>query len=431
MIPLTYSKEQLAELRIELHRTTQKDGLHRYRVLLALVLIGERQQGMKEIAELIGVTVRTLINWLKQFMVDRMALFTKHWFKGRGRKSKLTKEEHKELYKLINEGPLANGFTCGGWNTAMINELIKRTFGVSYKERYLPRLLKKIGLSYQKAKFESDRLDDDDHRAKRQDWINNELPDIINKAKRDGSVVLFGDEVSFAMWGSLGRTWAPIGKQPVVKTTGTRKGLKIFGAIDLMEGGFHYRESLQYVLTQKSFTALKKKGMPVETVKQLKATINKEVFPTKQVFLSAIQVPMSKGIYDRYQSDMIQLAEVPGRFNGESYIEFLKQLIENNDRHVVLIEDGAPYHGRVIVKDFVKENSQQITIKRLPSFSPDYNPIEKLWKNTKRDATHLKYFETFEDLRDSVVSTFEFYINDASKVLGVMKKMREEFSITC
>ncbi len=121
----------------------------------------------------------------------------------------------------------------------------------------------------------------------------------------------------------------------------------------------------------------------------------------------------------------------PKRKNGESYIEFLKQLIENNDRHVVLIEDGAPYHGRVIVKDFVNEHSQNISIERLPSFSPDYNPIEKLWKNTKRDATHLKYFEKFEDLRDSVVGTFESYINDASKVLRVMKKMREEFSISC
>ena len=140
---------------------------------------------------------------------------------------------------------------------------------------------------------------------------------------------------------------------------------------------------------------------------------------------------MSKEIYDAYQFDMLEFAEVSGRFNGESYIEFLEQLIDKNDRHVVLIEDGAPYHGRVIVNDFVKENSQHITIKRLPSFSPDYNPIEKLWKNTKRDATHLKYFEKFEDLRVSVVSTFESYIKDASKVLGVMNKMREEFGITC
>jgi hypothetical protein len=62
----------------------------------------------------------------------------------------------------------------------------------------------------------------------------------------------------------------------------------------------------------------------------------------------------------------------------------------------------------------------------LPSFSPDYNPIEKLWKNTKRDATHLKYFKTFEELRNSVSETFKTYMEDASKIICVMKKLRED-----
>jgi hypothetical protein len=70
------------------------------------------------------------------------------------------------------------------------------------------------------------------------------LPAIIKKANEDNSVVLFGDEVSFAMCGSLARTWAPIGRQPTVKTTGIRKGLKMFGTIELKGGGFQYQQSL-------------------------------------------------------------------------------------------------------------------------------------------------------------------------------------------
>lgn len=41
----------------------------------------------------------------------------------------------------------------------------------------------------------------------------------------------------------------------------------------------------------------------------------------------------------------------------KAILSCLKQLIENNDRQV-LIEDGAPYRGRVIVKYFVKASSQ-------------------------------------------------------------------------
>ena len=66
---------------------------------------------------------------------------------------------------------------------------------------------------------------------------------------------------------------------------------------------------------------------------------------------------------------------------------------------------------------------------KLPSYSPDYNPIEKLWRNTKREATHCKYFPTFEDLRNSVFKAFEKYMNDATKVIGVMRKLRTDAGI--
>ena len=37
-----------------------------------------------------------------------------------------------------------------------------------------------------------------------------------------------------------------------------------------------------------------------------------------------------------------------------------------------------------------------------PSYSPDYNPIEFLWRATKRSATHNRYFPEFSDLVASV-----------------------------
>ncbi len=53
---------------------------------------------------------------------------------------------------------------------------------------------------------------------------------------------------------------------------------------------------------------------------------------------------------------------------------------------------------------------------RLPSFFPDFNPIEKLWRNTKKNATHLKYFKTFDDLRESVLAAFGKYMSDVWKI---------------
>jgi hypothetical protein len=41
----------------------------------------------------------------------------------------------------------------------------------------------------------------------------------------------------------------------------------------------------------------------------------------------------------------------------------------------------------------------------------------KILENTKRGAMHMRYFKMFEDLYDSVITTFKTYQQDASKFL--------------
>jgi transposase len=186
MILLSYSKAKLDTLYDELHKANRGGNAHLARVIIALILVGEKKHTLEEIIKLVNVTGRTLFNWIKQFMCHGITWFSRHWFKGRGRKSRLTKAQRKELREMIEQGPQAHGFNCGVWNTAMINELIKLKFSVSYNERYLARLLKKIGLSYQKARFISDRLDEEEYLKKREEWLEKTLPEILLKAKEKG-----------------------------------------------------------------------------------------------------------------------------------------------------------------------------------------------------------------------------------------------------
>jgi hypothetical protein len=41
-------------------------------------------------------------------------------------------------------------------------------------------------------------------------------------------------------------------------------------------------------------------------------------------------------------------------------------------------------------------------MEQLPSYSPDFNPIEHLWKKINKAATHLKYFPDFAPLQSEV-----------------------------
>jgi transposase len=344
-------------------------------------------------------------------------------YRGRGRKAKLTAEQKRQVRAWVEAGPEANGFACGVWNTALVAELIWRRLGVRYNPRYLSTLLRKLGLSYQKARFISDHSDEEEYERARREWVEQTWPRLLAQAKATGAVILFGDEVSFALWGSLSRTWAPRGQQPLVKTRGQRKGLKMFGAISFFDGAFVCREALAYTLTPKAFKRLRADGVPTEVVVQL-APLKGRGYPTAERFQQALDEVLGAACRAHYQPLLQAAAEGTGRFNGAGYVEFLKQLLARFDAPIILIEDGAPYHRSHEVKHFQAEHAQRLTIEPLPAFSPEYNPIEKLWRNTKKEATHLKYFKTFDELRASVRRVFHQYLDDATQVIRVMKKLR-------
>lgn len=429
---ISFSKEINQELKNELAKAYTLNNVRLYRVIQALLYIGDKDCDFSftKIASLMDVTRKTVTNWFKNFACGGLDWLRNDPFnfKTRGRKARLNKEQKKELYKRIDAGPEKNGFYSGVWNSAMIAELIFIKFGVQYNLRYLCSLLKKMGLSCQKAKFIPAKCDEEEYLAARKEWVEVTWPKLLQKAREENAIILFGDEVSFAMWGSLGRTWAPTGKQPLVKTKGCRKGLKMFGAIEFKSGQFFYMESLAYKLTANSLKLFREEGIADDTLNKLKLLKGK-AFENQDDYLKALAELIGKKAVKNDEALFLKHTETAGKFNGANYVKFLQKILAETSSKIILVEDGAPYHGSQVVKDYVKKNSQRLHIERLPSFSPDFNPIEKLWKNTKRDATHCKYFETFEHLRESVVNAFESYLHDAAQVLCVMKKLREEIKV--
>ena len=114
----------------------------------------------------------------------------------------------------------------------MIQALIQREFGVLYNVHDVAELLHHLGFSLQKVRFVADHLDE----ARRHEWLTLVWPAFRDRAQAAGGLLLFGDEASFARWGSLGHTWAPVGQQPLVETSGKRKGYKVFGLIEFFLG---------------------------------------------------------------------------------------------------------------------------------------------------------------------------------------------------
>ena len=115
-----------------------------------------------------------------------------------------------------------------------------------------------------------------------------------------------------------------------------------------------------------------------------------------------------------------------GRLNSETCEGFLKEVLEQTDWHVILDQDGARYRTGKAMRTFFEKNSNRIAVYQLPSYSPDYNPIEKLWKKIKEADIHLHCFPTFEDLREKVemaLEGFQIMKKEVLKLFGFYRKL--------
>jgi transposase len=117
---------------------------------------------------------------------------------------------------------------------------------------------------------------------------------------------------------------------------------------------------------------------------------------------------------------------IAGRFNSESYQAFLQMIMAQTTEHLFLIHDGARYHTSASTTAFLAAHKARITEFPLPSYSPDYNPIEYLWKKMKQRATHNKYFKEFADLTVSVEKALAYFATHPDTVLGLFGRYCEE-----
>lgn len=341
-VSIRITTETRKELEATLARAFRAGDLGMVKRATALLGIA-RGEPVAVIAAGVGVSPSTVYAWLRALLLTGVDGLRVQW-RG-GRPPKLTKTQRQRVAEIIEAGPEAAGFPTGCWHALLIQQVIQREFGVTYNVQYLATLLRSLGFSFQKARFVSDHLDE----VARAAWLAYVFPAWRAHAEAAGGLLLFGDEASFAQWGSLGYTWARVGQQPVVKTTGRRKAYKVFGLIEFFSGRLFYRG-------------------------------------------------------------------IEGRFNGASYIAFLTTVLEQTTEPLFLVQDGAPYHRAAPVTAFFERHRDRLHVIRLPSYSPDYNPIEFLWRATKRSATHNRYFPEFADLIASVEDALAAFARQPDRV---------------
>lgn len=91
------------------------------------------------------------------------------------------------------------------------------------------------------------------------------------------------------------------------------------------------------------------------------------------------------------------------KVNTEMMNIFLEELSKAYSEYtILLIMDQAGWH-----KSKELNIPPNIQIEFLPPYSPELNPVERLWKWIKKEAVHNKVFATLEQLMESVINEYQ------------------------
>jgi transposase len=103
------------------------------------------------------------------------------------------------------------------------------------------------------------------------------------------------------------------------------------------------------------------------------------------------------------------------------YVEFLKALLHDIRKPIILVQDRHPAHVAAFVRRFLQTIGKRLTIYELPAYAPNLNPDEHVWTHVKglfrsipldRDESlNERVDEMLRDLQSTPSSVRKFFLH--------------------
>ncbi|MED0676263.1 IS630 family transposase [Aneurinibacillus thermoaerophilus] len=105
--------------------------------------------------------------------------------------------------------------------------------------------------------------------------------------------------------------------------------------------------------------------------------------------------------------------------NATAFLSFLqKLLVHYMDKFIVLVLDNARIHHVKLLRPFLEQNRHQLSLLFRPPYSPEWNPIKKLWRWLKDMVIVNRFHKDESEIRSSVSDFLEFIHPCPEKVLS-------------
>jgi len=93
--------------------------------------------------------------------------------------------------------------------------------------------------------------------------------------------------------------------------------------------------------------------------------------------------------------------------NSERIVEFFTKIKSHypKNQEIVIILDNASYNRSYYTTKYAEYYGLELYF--LPPYSPNLNLIERLWKFCKSKLIYNKYYEKFDEFKNSIINFFE------------------------
>jgi transposase len=103
----------------------------------------------------------------------------------------------------------------------------------------------------------------------------------------------------------------------------------------------------------------------------------------------------------RLNDGKLLMSRPAGSFDAQTCWAFLKKLerlSRTPGRRVIVISDNARYHHASLHEKWRAAVEDRFRLHFLPPYSPELNPIERVWKLIRRCCLHNQYFPSLEEV---------------------------------
>jgi transposase len=330
---------------------------------LQIVRLAHRGRKHKDIAADLGITPRTVQRWLNAYLGGGLAALKPR--KAKGDAPAIPAHLAEEIRRWVIDGPAGQGLDRANWTHAELVDHLRKTHGISASRSSMQRFCRKVGIRLYRPTYRFLRGD-----PVKQAEAREELAELRSKAEAGELVLLSQDEARFPMVPTLGATLGVKGHRPTVGTRDCKDLLYVFAVVNVLSASLH--------------------SNTLESPARAKQATGKSKVRRMQEAFAA------------------HLRHVGRQYPADA------------NKRVVLIIDNAPWHrGRPIEEALA--DCPHLEFKRLPSYSPQLNPIERFWKKLRRRATHNRLFDTLADLKASLRASLCYFQTMRHKVKSIIE----------